>query len=66
MSDRNQMNLFYNNLANKYGFKYLDYTNDSICFDSTKFVVAVHLNEVGAKAFTRKLVKDIKKYNILE
>lgn len=66
MIDRNQMNLYYNNIANKYGFKYLDYTNDPICYDSTKFVVAVHLNEVGANIFTRKLAEDLKKFNIFE
>lgn len=66
LKQRKEMHNFFDSIASENGFKYLDYTDDSICFDSTKFVVSVHLNEEGAKIFTRKLVKDLKNNDIFE
>lgn len=63
---REEMNAYFNEVASKYGFKYMDFSNDSICYDSTKFVVAIHLNEDGANKFSRKLISEIKKLNIIE
>lgn len=66
LTQREEMHEFFNNVASENGFVYLDYTDDSICFDSTRFVVSVHLNEEGAKIFTRKLVSDLRKNAIFE
>lgn len=57
--DKAKMNNYYKTLAAKFGHVYLDYTNHPICNDSTNFVVAVHLNEEGAKKFTKVLVNDL-------
>ena len=64
--DREVMNEFYKKIARKYNFTYLDYTSDSLCFDSTMFVMAVHLNEFGAKKFSHKLAIDLKKMELLK
>ncbi len=37
-----------------------DYSNDSICNDSSLFADPYHMNELGAKMFTEKLVKELK------
>lgn len=65
LENKEEMNNYYNDVAKKFGFKYLDFTNDSICNDSTKFVLAIHLNENGAKIFTKKLINEINKLSIL-
>jgi hypothetical protein len=47
--------------SKKYDIPYLDYTNDSICYDTAYFKVAVHLNRKGAEIFSTKLANDLKK-----
>ena len=50
----------YENLAEKYNFKILNYSNDSISFDKNLFYNATHLNKKGAEIFSTKLAKDLK------
>lgn len=59
LKGRERMNNYFHNIAKKYGYTYLDYTNDPMCYDSTNFVVAVHLNKNGANQFSKKLCNDL-------
>lgn len=52
--------------SKKYDIPYLDYTNDPICYDTTYFHIAEHLNKKGAELFTTKLANDLKVMNILK
>lgn len=45
----------YKNLAEKYNFTILDFTNDSISLDKGNFYNATHLNKKGAEKFSVKL-----------
>lgn len=44
----------------KYNIPYLDYSNDSICLDTTNFFSGTHLNTIGVKKFNHKLSNDLK------
>jgi len=46
--------------STQYNIPFLDYRNDSICFDSLNFANPHHLNMAGAKKFSRKLAYDLK------
>jgi hypothetical protein len=52
----------FDSIAIKNNISFLDYTNDKICYDSTMFYNATHLNKEGAKLFSEKLANDLKKY----
>jgi hypothetical protein len=58
-SDRAEMEQLYQDLANRYDAVLLDYTNDSLCFDTIYFYNAMHLNTYGADIFTKKLAEDL-------
>ncbi len=58
--DYNGMYSLYKNLADKYNFLLLDYTNDSISYDKSNFYNATHMNQKGAEIFSKKLANDIK------
>lgn len=49
----------YSNLAKKYNFQILDFTNDSISFDKGNFYNATHLNKSGAEKFSIKLGNEL-------
>lgn len=51
---------FYQIYADKYGFPFLNYTYDSLCYDTNYFYNATHLNRKGAELFSRKLAVDLK------
>ena len=55
----------YNDLAKKYDVFLLDYTRDSLCYDTNYFYNATHLNKKGSELFSVKLANDIKKLDIL-
>lgn len=50
---------FYQSFADRYGCDILDYTYDSISYDTLNFYNASHLNRHGAEQFSTKLAKDI-------
>jgi len=52
----------YRSFSEKYDFPFLDYSSDSLCYDTTYFFNAMHLNRTGAELFTIKLANDLKKY----
>lgn len=49
----------YQSFADKYNYPILNYTHDSICYDTQNFYNASHLNRHGAKLFSSKLAKDL-------
>jgi len=64
LEEKAEMYEFYSEIARRFGFIYLDYTSDSLCFDSTMFVKAVHMNKTGAVKFSKKLASDLRKYKL--
>ena len=51
---------FYQFYADKYGFPVLNYTYDSLCYDTNYFYNATHLNKQGAELFSAKFAVDLK------
>ena len=56
--------VYFEQVAEKYGCLYLDYTDTPVCYDTTQFVVSVHLNERAARAFSETLMEDLKSLKI--
>jgi hypothetical protein len=56
----------YNNMATKYNIPILDYTDSSMCVDSTYFVDTNHLTGTGARIFTTQLAHDIDSLGLLK
>lgn len=59
IDDTAAMWAMYRNLANQYNIPILDYSHDSICYDTNFFYNALHLNRKGAERFTRQLAHDL-------
>ena len=57
---------YFEQVAEKYGCLYLDYTDTPVCEDTDNFVVSVHLNAHAARAFSETLMEDLKTRNIIE
>ncbi len=51
----------YQNFADKYDIPILDYRFMKICYDTTYFYNAMHVNRLGAEIFSDSLANDIKK-----
>ena len=58
--------VYFEQVAEKYGCLYLDYTDTPVCHDTGNFVVSVHLNARAARAFSETLMKDLKSLKIIE
>jgi len=56
----------YRSFSKKYDFPFLDYSTDSLCYDTTYFYNAMHLNKTGAEIFSTKLAHDIGSLGILK
>jgi len=56
----------YKKLALKYNATFLDYSNDPICHDKSKFFNSQHLNKLGSEIFTRKLANDLKNQHLVQ
>ena len=63
-SDADTMFALYQGFADKYGYPILNYTYDSISYDTLNFYNASHLNRRGAEQFSLKLAQDLK--NLLQ
>lgn len=59
-SDIDTMFDLFQSFADRYDYPILNYTYDSICFDTLNFYNASHLNRQGAEQFSIKLANDIK------
>lgn len=64
-TNREEMYHTYQNIADKYEIPILDYSEMWICYDTTYFYNATHLNKTGAEIYTDSLANDIKRLNIL-
>jgi hypothetical protein len=62
--DLDQVIKIYNDFSQKYDFPFLDYSHDSLCYDTAYFYNATHLNKTGAELFSVKLANDIKNLNL--
>jgi lysophospholipase L1-like esterase len=61
-----KMFLMFDSIAKKYDIPILNYTYDSISYDTTYFYNAMHLNKKGAELFSAKLARDIDSLVILK
>lgn len=62
----NEMHQMYQNVANKFDIPILDYNDIPMCYDTTYFYNATHLNRIGAELFTTKLAHDIDSLGLLK
>ena len=60
------MHEWYQQIANKYNYPILDYTYMHICYDTTYFYNAMHLNRKGAEIFSDSLANDLKRLKVTE
>jgi hypothetical protein len=56
----------YDNFAQRYNIPILDYTFDSISYDTACFYNATHMNRKSAELFSVKLANDIDSLGILK
>ena len=57
--NRDEIMAVYTSIAQKHAIPFLDYSNDSLCFDKAYFYNASHLNALGSELFTKTLAHDI-------
>lgn len=50
----------FRDLSREYDIPFLDYSNDTLCFDKKMFYNSRHLNKTGAERFTRALARDLR------
>jgi hypothetical protein len=65
IKDRDKLTGIYRSFSKKYDFPFLDYSTDSLCYDTTYFYNAMHLNKKGAEIFSAKLAHDIDSLGVL-
>jgi hypothetical protein len=56
----------YDTIARKYNIPILDYTYDSLSYDTTYFYNATHLNRQGAELFSVKLAHDLDSLGLIK
>ena len=66
VKNRSQLVSLYSQYAKKYNLPFLDYSSDSISMNKKYFYNALHLNKTGAEAFTRMLIRDLRKAPVLQ
>lgn len=57
--NRDEIMAVYTSIAQKHSIPFLDYSNDSLCFNKEYFYNASHLNALGSELFTKTLAHDI-------
>jgi hypothetical protein len=62
---RDKIMKIYSDFAEKYNILFLDYSKDEMSSQKKYFYNSTHLNKTGSDLFTDKLIKDLKKTNIL-
>lgn len=58
--------VYFEQVAEKYGCLYLDFTDTPVCQDTSNFVVSVHLNARAAREFSKTLTDELKSLKIIE
>ena len=62
-----KVNNYFENVAQKYGYKYLNYTeNYDLCDDTLNFSVSVHLNPKATDEFSKDFAEDLLSLGILD
>lgn len=56
----------YHGLAIKHEIPFLDYSNNSMCYDKDLFYNSIHLNIKGSELFTKMFVDDLKEQNLID
>jgi hypothetical protein len=64
--DKNEVMDIYYSFSKKYDIPFLDYSTDSMSYDTIYFYNAMHLNKLGAELFSVKLARDIDSLGILK
>ena len=64
--NRGEVLNIYHSFSQKYNIPFLDYSTDSLCYDTTYFYNAMHLNKAGAEIFSAELAHDIDSLGILK
>lgn len=60
VKDLDKLNHYFDSIAQKYGFKYLNYTeNYPLCDDTLNFCVSVHMNSVATDRFSTDFANDL-------
>lgn len=64
--DMDKINDYFENIAQKYGYKYLNYTkNYALCDDTLNFCVSIHLNSKATKQFSKDFANDFNALGLL-
>jgi hypothetical protein len=58
-TNRSEIMAYFGAASKKYGVNYLDYSSDSISYESKFFYNPTHMNTKGSELFTRKFVVDL-------
>ena len=66
MINEKKMYEMYDSIAKRFDIPILDYNDIPMCYDTTYFYNATHLNKAGAELFTTKLARDIDSLGILK
>lgn len=60
--NREEFTTLFKEYSKTYNIPYLDYSMDSLCFDTINFYNSQHLNSLGVEKFNKILVEDLKTY----
>lgn len=66
VKDKSDVINIYNSFSKKYDIPFFNYSTDSLCYDTTYFYNAEHLNRKGAKLFSLRFANDIKNLGIIK
>lgn len=59
MSDSDGMHTMFEQIAEDFNIPYLDYTYDTLSYDTAYFYNTMHLNSIGANIFSQKMARDV-------
>lgn len=59
LTDKDKMHFLFDSIAGLYNIPILNYLEQPLCYDTTYFYNAMHLNRLGAELFTTQLAHDI-------
>lgn len=65
IQNHQEMMTMFKNIADRHHIPFLYYTDDPICYDTTYFYNAMHLNARGADVFSTKLAHDLDSLNLI-
>lgn len=66
VKDLDKLNHYFDSIAHKYGFKYLNYTeNYPLCDDTLNFCVSVHMNPKATDKFSTDFANDLNSLELL-